>query len=602
MTGESTIFAAQFSDMFAKFVKQQMDFQKSIEKTLESISNSVEANQKSQTVKNNFLSKADQKYREGRPDPKDVQKSEPRKVVEEIIPVSIKSIDESAAKKLSGDITVNNENNNKSGGGGGLIEKVLGSLLLGVASVAGGFFAKEMGINLGPLKAAFSVGTGLFKKLLKRLPLVGLLISVGEAISSFKEGTPKGYIDGFLSIAEGIAYMFPGLGTAIGIGISLLKYFFDQQFGEEPGQLEEDASFGDIYKHFKTMLQETSIYKWFVGLKDKFLAIFTDPGSESLYEFFDHIGLVWLSDMMNSLDVKIGGMLGLTDEFGEGVSLTEWIQNWIADHIFLPIMTFFENVGGKIADGFNSAVESVTNFVTDYIIQPIKDLFSVISDGIMGVISLVTGMVTESIDYVKQKADELNPVKNVTETFEALGDSASLDQQTKKGYKELIEEETNRIKNLGGEATSRGKEAVTGVFSPNGTVYADEGEREYYLRLIEQRKKLEEENPTKYLKFTDEGVAPIANDFSVYDGEFNAIVRGNKTQRFSKDDTIIGFKDGEALAEGIKQLIEVGQQQLEILTMYLDKSGQSSVIAPSTTNNYSYNVESSVSAFRKAIS
>ena len=96
-------------------------------------------------------------------------------------------------------------------------------------------------------------------------------------------------------------------------------------------------------------------------------------------------------------------------------------------------------------------------------------------------------------------------------------------------------------------------------------------------------------------------VAPPVNDFSVAGGEVNAIVRGNKYQQFSNDDTIIGFKDGEALAEGIKQLIEVGQQQLEILSMYLDKAGAAAVVAPSTTNNYTYNVESSVSAFRKAV-
>ena len=601
MANESSIFAAQFSGMFEKFVKQQMDFQKRIEKTLSDISKSVDGSKKSETVKNTFLSKQDERYRSGRPDDDQVQKKGPRKVVQDILPVSIQSIDDKAAKKLKAGEDVEVASPKPSGGGGSLIEKVLGSLLLGVASVAGGFFAKEMGINLGVLKAAFSSSTGIFKTLLKRLPLVGLLISVGEAISGFKEGTAKGYIDGFFSIAEGIAYMFPGLGTAIGIGISVLKYFFDQQFGDEPGQLKEDASFGDIYKHFKAMLQETSIYKWFVGLKDKFLAIFTDPGSESLYEYFDHIGLVWLSDMMNAMDVKIGSMLGLTDEFGEGVSLTEWIQNWIADHIFVPIITFFGNIGEKIANGFNSAVDMVTNFVSDYIIQPIKDLFSVISDGIMSVISLVTSMVTESIDFIKQKAEELNPVKNVAETFEAYSDSASLEQQAKKGYRELIDEETSRIENLGGKADPRGKERVPGIATPNGPVYADEDELSYLNRLTEQRKKLEEENPTKYLEWTNDGVAPIANDFTVNNGEFNAIVRGNKVQQFSNDDSIIGFKDGEALAEGIKQLIEVGQQQLEILSMYLDKAGAAAVVAPSTTNNYTYNVESSVSAFRKAV-
>ena len=259
-------------------------------------------------------------------------------------------------------------------------------------------------------------------------------------------------------------------------------------------------------------------------------------------------------------------------------------------------MTFFENVGGKIAEGFNSAVESVTNFVTDYIIQPIKDLFSVISDGIMGVISLVTGMVTESIEYVKQKADELNPVKNVTETFEALEGASEVNEKSRDDRRTLIQRRQDDIKELAGEDAVPENPTITS-YGLYGTKYsAPQYTEEEYDKILQEeyhRLKKEKENLS---------ANPPANDFSVYDGEFNAIVRGNKTQRFSKDDTIIGFKDGEALAEGIKQLIEVGQQQLEILTMYLDKSGQSSVIAPSTTNNYSYNVESSVSAFRKAIS
>ena len=593
MAIESSVFAAQFSGMFEKFVKQQADFQKHIEKTLSDISKSVDGSKKSETVKNTFLSKQDERYRFGRPDDDKVQKKEPRKVVQDILPVSIQSISDTAAKKIGADENVESTSPKPSGDKDSLIQKVLGSLLLGVASVAGGFFAKEMGINLAPLKAAFSIGTGIFKTLLKRLPLVGLLISVGEAIAGFKAGTPKGFIDGFLSIMEGISYMFPGLGTAIGIGISVLKYFFDQQFGEEPGQLSEDASFGDIYKHFKAMLQETSIYKWFVGLKDKFLAIFTDPGAESLYEFFDHIGLVWLSDMMNALDVKIGSMLGLTDEFGEGVSLTEWIQNWIADHIFLPIITFFDNVGEKIANGFNSAVEMVTNFVSDYIVQPIKDLFGIISDGIMGIISFVTGMVTETIDYVKQKAEELNPVKNVSETFEALEGASEVNEKSRDDRRTLIERRQDDIRELGGEVPENPSITSYGLY---GTKYSapqyTEEEYDAILQKEYQRLKKEKESVT---------VAPIANDFYVDNGEFNAIVRGNKVQQFSNDDSIIGFKDGEALAEGIKQLIEVGQQQLEILSMYLDKAGAAAVVAPSTTNNYTYNVESSVSAFRKAV-
>jgi len=82
----------------------------------------------------------------------------------------------------------------------------------------------------------------------------------------------------------------------------------------------------------------------------------------------------------------------------------------------------------------------------------------------------------------------------------------------------------------------------------------------------------------------------------------SAIINRGKVQSFSGDDTVIGFKEGEALINGINQLISVGQEQLKTLTSYLDKPNNN-IVAPSTTNNVSNNfeIESSVSTFRKAV-
>ena len=97
-------------------------------------------------------------------------------------------------------------------------------------------------------------------------------------------------------------------------------------------------------------------------------------------------------------------------------------------------------------------------------------------------------------------------------------------------------------------------------------------------------------------------------DFAVIGGEVvelpkTAILAGGKVQAFSGSDTIIGFKEGEALLEGVKNLISVGQQQLTVLQEYLLKD-DNNIIAPSTNNNSTYNfsVESGVTSFRKMVS
>ena len=96
-------------------------------------------------------------------------------------------------------------------------------------------------------------------------------------------------------------------------------------------------------------------------------------------------------------------------------------------------------------------------------------------------------------------------------------------------------------------------------------------------------------------------------DFAVIGGEIvelpkTAIVSSGKVQAFSGKDTVIGFKEGEALITGINNLLDVGKSQLKALNNFLEKSGNN-VIDASTANTVSntYNVESGVSAFRKAL-
>ena len=606
---ESSVFAAQFSGMFDKFVKQQMDFQKRLEKTLTDISKSVDANKKSETVKNNFLSKQDEKYRAGRPDADKVQKKEPRKVVQDILPVSIQDISDKAAKKLDDGDQVSTVTNNNVGGGGGFNwMKLLGPLLgLGIGGL--GFALNELGTdttllsrifqgsNLGgkfleklksgkyidKITKAFKgskVLSKLFKVLgpaktvLRRLPMIGLLFTFGEAVSKFKTGEPGQILSGLLDIGAGIAYMFPGVGTAVGIGIDLLNYWYQNKL-EELGPENQPQSWGELWEKIKGFIMESSFVQFFVKTGEKVKKLYDEPNMLNLLDLLEYIiGSNPVISFLKSIDEGIGSMLGLQDEEGNAQSLTGWMGNWVNEKIIEPISEFFKWVGGLIFGAFNK--------IKDFATQKVEEAYEAV---------------------VTKPVEDLTGVSAME--AQAEGDAA-VGEMGLSLYRKL----RNRALEAGA-TNAELKELVQGI----GT--DEEGMRERANKIREwlnanEKKDESSELPTvrdemgnELVPVTDfernTSVATPVNDFSVAGGEINAIVRGNKYQQFSNDDTIIGFKDGEALAEGIKQLIEVGQQQLEILSMYLDKAGAAAVVAPSTTNNYTYNVESSVSAFRKAV-
>lgn len=76
------------------------------------------------------------------------------------------------------------------------------------------------------------------KFVIKKVPLLGTVISFADAYLNFKDGN---YIKGILDIAAGIAGIFPGIGTAIAIGLDVINMFIDgsEDSEEEGGQTGE---------------------------------------------------------------------------------------------------------------------------------------------------------------------------------------------------------------------------------------------------------------------------------------------------------------------------------------------------------------------------
>jgi hypothetical protein len=109
-------------------------------------------------------------------------------------------------------------------------------ILKNVAKSIGKIFgANAYKALLKPLRGLTGIFTkmlgGLVKlitPLLKRLPLIGTIISFGFAYTRFKSGDVVG---GIIDILSGVATMFPGIGTAIGIGLDVINAFLDVKAG-----------------------------------------------------------------------------------------------------------------------------------------------------------------------------------------------------------------------------------------------------------------------------------------------------------------------------------------------------------------------------------
>lgn len=101
-----------------------------------------------------------------------------------------------------------------------------GGLIGGIASMA----SKGKGLFKLLPKAAMT----LFKPLgmvLKKLPLIGTIISFAMAFDDFEKGD---ILKGILNLASGVASLFPGIGSLIAIGLDVINMFIDGSDAKEP--------------------------------------------------------------------------------------------------------------------------------------------------------------------------------------------------------------------------------------------------------------------------------------------------------------------------------------------------------------------------------
>jgi len=463
MTGESTIFAAQFSDMFNKFVKQQLDFQKKVEKTFNQIANNS-SNKKNSKQKDNFESILE----EFNAKPKN-----PREVQKDPTPVTIFDLSKKAVEKLKGTtININGKDIEDASllknsgflskllGGFGLfsflkkffktifdtllyaiknfipkfnlpaiarligrgfigmfkrlwpiwligigtqLEKYIGDAskdLLSGLGLAGGipklaektvkaFKGILTGSKLGSVLSGFK-NNKVFQKLtthfddigkilanpaakvtgafFKRLPYIGLLLSLGYGGDKILKGD---VLSGTLDIASGIAYMFPGLGTALGLGIDALNWMLTSEVTQEDAKNAElltsqsgiDKSFSEIISQSLAALKVSS--QKTVGAKlsllgEEFDKYKKDRNLNTLIGF--------LEPMLGSLNPAVMALKYLRGDdllASEGdAPMQTGLEADLFSMLFGPLEGFMRNLFDKTWKFFSDSIDTVWYSIT----------------------------------------------------------------------------------------------------------------------------------------------------------------------------------------------------------------------------------------------
>lgn len=195
-------------------------------------------------------------------------------------------------------------------------------------------------------KAAAKI-LGPFSKILKKLPYIGSIISVAEAYTNFKDGE---YIKGTLNIVSAIAGLFPGVGTAVAIGVDVINWLLGDKISSGLSSFSFKATVSDLYSllfkgNIKTLSPLGNILKN-LPLTGTIISL-----AQAYYNFKDGEYLKGLINLGESIPV-IGPFITA------GVNVIKWLMG---------SNNKAEIKNKKSADTgnwFNKVVDYVTNFIT----------------------------------------------------------------------------------------------------------------------------------------------------------------------------------------------------------------------------------------------
>ena len=259
--------------------------------------------------------------------------------------------------------------------GGGILKGLIPDNFIGKIIKGGmeGFITSLKGMLGAPFKALGNMakGGGIMTKMvsfmkpllsvLKKVPLIGSIISIGFAISRFKSGDNIGGVIDVLSALSGLLYL-TGVGApvafAIGLGLDLLNAFLDAKTGGATGK-QQGAKMdllGDMAKGIGKWIWKNALWLPVIGgfkrMEMAWDALKSGNIMESIKQFafgmlsFTSLGpivtgiemLLGFGDKKesNTKDIKKGSLLG---------SMTKNIGNWIwKNALWLPVIGGFKRM------------------------------------------------------------------------------------------------------------------------------------------------------------------------------------------------------------------------------------------------------------------
>jgi hypothetical protein len=212
----------------------------------------------------------------------------------------------------------------------------------GISKTITGALAKTPGLLTKMLGGL----TKFITPLLKKLPLIGTVISLGFAYTRFKSGDVVG---GIIDVLSGLASLVPGFGIPIAIGLDVLNAFLDAKAGGATGEASQKKAgmikdfFGGIYDFIAEKL--SSAFNWVVEIGKKVL---TGNWGEAFIEVAKLVpGMGWVVDLMGGEEAvaTAGNVMG-----GQALDFYKGIKNYVFEKIN-SAMGWIGEIGKKIYDG-----------------------------------------------------------------------------------------------------------------------------------------------------------------------------------------------------------------------------------------------------------
>lgn len=322
--------------------------------------------------------------RESKPPPE-----KPNEVVKKSTPVDITKFSPKSLLNLAKAIRGDKKDDNLPPGGAkesNFIDNLLNTIGLPLLALAGGITALLAAANIdfgmfegltnligkrgfvGGLQVFIKAFAGkLTKKVLKRIPIIGSLISFKFAIDRMRD---KDYIGAAVELASGIANLVPGVGSMLSLGLDVLNAYLDFKVAGSDNPTAEKTDIikemaAAAWEKIKLVIKDVPFVGSLFHIKDM-IGYFGKKDTAGMVQGVMSLGMalanlipgvnLWLSPALSFLRGMIDPSYAKNSLLGKGGAMmtdnTDWmekigegVQEWFSNFLY-SIVDMLPNIGG----------------------------------------------------------------------------------------------------------------------------------------------------------------------------------------------------------------------------------------------------------------